>query len=88
MAESKIKAKMFVKSFSTGSITESAKGKQVTIDASLAGYTPIAIAGWNCNQATVHFPRIMLNGTDVDLYLYRNDANLSNTSATIYVLYI
>ena len=89
MANSKIKVKMIKKSFSTGSITTNTNYTNKQIDVSMDGYTPVAVIGWQSNQAIANLFRLDLDGNTLNVGLSTIDrTNLNNCSIRAYVLYI
>ena len=81
-------ADFVVESVSIGSITTSAAYKAVTKSAAKSGYTPLAIAGWNCSNTYISCSELRLSGTDIKA-TFRNVGGTESTfSPSVNVLYM
>ena len=84
-----IKPKMIKKSFTSATVTSSTYYYNGTIDVSLSGHTPIAIAGYQCNQAADFFYKMILVGNTLEFGMARRDnAAISGATLTVDILYI
>ena len=86
---STIKPKMFKKSFTKSGISANTYYSNQTIDITQAGYTPVAVVSWGCNQAIISIYRLEISGNTLNLGISStSQTNLNNVSVTAQILYI
>ena len=78
---------IIVDTVSLGSITTQNAYKEVTHSAAKTGYTPLAIAGWNCSNTYIFASKLCIDGSNISATFRNNQGTESTFSPTIYVLY-